>query len=435
MPRSCGDLSSDWNSFVLLRLNFPFPLGRAMATDASVTARPRGPRPSYTIGLVNPENGRTMSLRIGSSTPSSTVRDIIASRLLQARSSASNGAVTPIAIMVEDVCVPFSELYDSLAALTEEQRKAKHFEVVFSSPVLEPQPTPSSSISTNTTHTVEGNTDRETSNHPSTWTFQPIGYVKSCWQRKNGCPRQGILTPNSKATIKLEPPRVHNNSGAGARAADALEGLEAFSHVWLIFIFHANQEARESGQGVVGSGHVRAKVHPPRLGGKAIGLYATRSPHRFVPIGLTAAVLERVDGDTLHLSGVDLIDGTPVLDIKPYVPAYDSIQASHEGADWITAGSEISTVLFTDESLQHLEMLAPSCAFFNQNFEAIKMAICETLLADPRSVYRKTKCKGEPFGFRLDVLSVQCSVDNDVATVLDVVLHSSIENKSNDEDV
>ena len=99
----------------------------------------------------------------------------------------------------------------------------------------------------------------------------------------------------------------------------SLIGLEGFSHVWLLWVFHADS-------GVA----IKAKVAPPRLGGTRVGVFSTRSPHRPANIGLTLAKVEEVKGDTVTLSGIDLIDETPVLDIKPYIPAYDSVDRSLE---------------------------------------------------------------------------------------------------------
>merc|ERR1712126_473383 len=99
----------------------------------------------------------------------------------------------------------------------------------------------------------------------------------------------------------------------------SLLGLEGFSHVWLLWVFHADS-------GVA----IKAKVAPPRLGGVRVGVFSTRSPHRPANIGLTLAKVEHVKGDTITMSGIDLIDGTPVLDIKPYIPAYDTVERSIE---------------------------------------------------------------------------------------------------------
>lgn len=135
----------------------------------------------------------------------------------------------------------------------------------------------------------------------------PIGFLKSCFSAKNGTPRQPTICGPSRAELRIRQ-SVFNNP------EHALVGLEQYSHVWIIFVFHKN-------------GHlsVKAKVKPPRLNGQKVGVYSTRTPHRPNALGLTLAKLDKVVGDTLHLSNIDMIDGTPVLDIKPYIPDYDSI--------------------------------------------------------------------------------------------------------------
>ncbi|CAL8330025.1 unnamed protein product [Merluccius merluccius] len=136
----------------------------------------------------------------------------------------------------------------------------------------------------------------------------PIGYISSCFLAKNGTPRQPTVCGPSRATLSIEP-SVFNNPD------HALVGLQHFSHVWVIFLFHKN-------------GHLsyKAKVKPPRLNGQRVGVYSTRTPHRPNALGLTLAKVDRIVGKcpTIHLSGIDMIDGTPVLDIKPYISDYDS---------------------------------------------------------------------------------------------------------------
>lgn len=137
----------------------------------------------------------------------------------------------------------------------------------------------------------------------------PIGYLNSCFSAKNGTPRQPTICGPSRAELRIQQ-SIFNNP------EHALVGLEQYSHVWIIFVFHKN-------------GHlsVKAKVKPPRLNGQKVGVYSTRSPHRPNALGLTLAKLDKVDGDTLYLSDIDMIDGTPILDIKPYIPDYDSIHS------------------------------------------------------------------------------------------------------------
>ena len=137
-------------------------------------------------------------------------------------------------------------------------------------------------------------------------TFKPIGYLESPFKEKFGIPRQAGLAPEARAVVRLDP-----------AMRDGLQGLEGFSHVWILFVFHGH----ENDDG-------KLLVRPPRLGGtRKMGVFATRSPHRPNPIGLSLVRLEGVEPDesspAIHVSGVDFLDGTPVLDIKPYLPGGD----------------------------------------------------------------------------------------------------------------
>ncbi|XP_059499848.1 tRNA (adenine(37)-N6)-methyltransferase isoform X2 [Stegostoma tigrinum] len=134
----------------------------------------------------------------------------------------------------------------------------------------------------------------------------PIGYIESCFMAKNGTPRQPTICSLSRARLKISK-TIFNNP------EHSLMGLDQFSHVWIIFVFHKN-----------GHQSFKAKVKPPRLNGLKTGVFSTRSPHRPNAIGLTLAKLDRIEGDTVYLSGIDMIQGTPVLDIKPYIPEYDA---------------------------------------------------------------------------------------------------------------
>jgi len=144
------------------------------------------------------------------------------------------------------------------------------------------------------------------------FTYKPIGHVKSVFQGKSGTPRQSGLSKHARASLTVN--RAHFNN-----PDHSLLGLEGFSHVWLLWVFHADS-------GVA----IKAKVAPPRLSGTRVGVFSTRSPHRPANIGLTLAKVEHVKGDTITMSGIDLIEGTPVLDIKPYIPAYDTVERSIE---------------------------------------------------------------------------------------------------------
>jgi len=147
--------------------------------------------------------------------------------------------------------------------------------------------------------------------------FDPIGIIRSPFTDKFGIPRQPRLVDAAEARLLLLPPYDQEA---------AFTGLLGFSHVWLIFVFHADCL----------NAVWRPTVRPPRLGGRQkVGVLASRAPYRPNPIGLSAVAhsgLERNrDGLALRLQGVDLLDGTPVLDIKPYVPYADSIIEASSG--------------------------------------------------------------------------------------------------------
>jgi tRNA-Thr(GGU) m(6)t(6)A37 methyltransferase TsaA len=141
---------------------------------------------------------------------------------------------------------------------------------------------------------------------------QPIGYVRSCFIDVCVTPRQPSLAPDARAVLQLDK----------SISPTTLEGLDAHSHVWVLFIFHKNQNAAK----LQTRGYsYKSKIHVPRCSTGKVGCLSTRSPHRPNPIGLSLAKIEevRVAERQVWLSGSDLVDGSPILDIKPYVPAYD----------------------------------------------------------------------------------------------------------------
>jgi tRNA-Thr(GGU) m(6)t(6)A37 methyltransferase TsaA len=137
---------------------------------------------------------------------------------------------------------------------------------------------------------------------------RPIGYVRSPFNEKVEAPRQGTVSGGAPGTVEVLPPYL-----------DALADLESFERVWLVFWFD-----RAEGW--------RPKVLPPRSDVKR-GLFSTRSPHRPNPIGITAVRLDRIDGLTLHVRDLDLVDHTPILDIKPYLPYADAFPEA--GGGWL----------------------------------------------------------------------------------------------------
>lgn len=224
--------------------------------------------------------------------------------------------------------------------------------------------------------------------------IKPIGVVRSPFPSRMGTPRQGMLAPATRGWIQLE---------GRLNPAEALDGIQQFSHVWIVFVFHQNTNASKA---MLGDKGLKAKVRPPRLGGARVGLFSTRTPHRPNPIGLTIAKIERLERGVLHISGVDLVDGTPVLDIKPYLPRYDSLP--HAAVpDWIDdegatvredAGKELHTgsirsVHWTRESEEAVNRLLADGAlrfYAAGEDDQLRQAIDEVLRLDPRSAFQRS---------------------------------------------
>jgi tRNA-Thr(GGU) m(6)t(6)A37 methyltransferase TsaA len=141
----------------------------------------------------------------------------------------------------------------------------------------------------------------------------PIGIVHSPYRERAAAPRQTALARETVGTIELYPQRDFEH---------ALEDIEEWPYLWVLFWFHLNEGWRP-------------KVLPPRSA-KRRGLFATRSPYRPNPIGMSVVKLERVEGLVLHVSGLDMLDGTPVLDIKPYVAYADALSDADGG--WLEQG-------------------------------------------------------------------------------------------------
>ena len=200
-----------------------------------------------------------------------------------------------------------------------------------------------------------------TLNNPQHFEVTPIGFIHSCFKEKFATPRQPGLVPAAFAQVQLYPP--YNQ-------ADAVAGLEEFSHIWLTFIFH--QTAQQGW---------KPKVRPPRLGGnKKLGVFATRSTFRPNPLGLSLVKLESIDtsnGVILHVSGADLIDQTPILDIKPYLPWVEAIADAKSGF----ASSDQVLQL----PIQYSEQAQKFLATRPELFELIE----QVLLHDPRPAYQQ----------------------------------------------
>lgn len=167
--------------------------------------------------------------------------------------------------------------------------------------------------------------------------LEPIGILHSCFTQRNGTPRQPLLVDRARAKLVMRRGIPH----------EAFEGLQDYSHCWILYIFHRNTNLHqiwglsESAASEHKDPHqrgVRAKVRVPRLNGATMGVFATRTPHRPVPIGLSCARVSAIQDGEVLLQGIDIVDGSPVLDIKPYVPFCDAIEHA-TAPEWVTAQS------------------------------------------------------------------------------------------------
>lgn len=240
----------------------------------------------------------------------------------------------------------------------------------------------------------------------ASYTFNPIGIIRSCFPEKFGIPRQPGLVREARATLELLPP--YNRS-------EALQGLEEFSHIWLIFVFHASLKQ-----------DWKATVRPPRLGGnRRIGVFASRSMFRPNPIGLSVVELEQLVMDNgspcLHLRGVDLLDGTPVLDIKPYLPYVDTVPEADGGWANEAPTPQLRVRFSAVAELQWMEIRA--------RYPELKKLVVQVLERDPRPAYYDNTTPQRRFGTRLLDFDVTWEVTADTVNVLGITQVARSERK------
>ena len=218
-----------------------------------------------------------------------------------------------------------------------------------------------------------------------------IGYIHTDFPTKFGIPRQSGLVEELKATITFEPEY---------RNPEAFRGLEEFSYIWLLWRFSKSEKKNWS-----------ATVKPPRLGGKKrMGVFATRSPYRPNDIGLSSVKLEKIEfdekmGPVLTVAGADLMDGTPIYDIKPYIAYADSHPEASEGFAGAVKGKEL-TVEFPEELLQ----IYP---------EEKRKAIVAVLKQDPRPAYDTDETR--VYGVEFAGFDVRFTVEGECLKVKELV--------------
>lgn len=222
------------------------------------------------------------------------------------------------------------------------------------------------------------------------FSMRVIAHIHSDFSTKFGVPRQSGLVDALESTVVFEPE---------FRNADALRGLEEFSHLWLVWVF--DQAIREEWS---------PTVRPPRLGGnQRMGVFATRSPFRPNPLALSSVRLAGIDrtadrGPVLRIRGADLMDGTPILDIKPYIPYADCHPEALGGFASVPAGETLDVVIPQD-------MLSRIPA---DRLEALRGVLAQ----DPRPHYQNDPARVYGFGFA--GMEVKFSVSSGKLTVIDI---------------
>jgi tRNA-Thr(GGU) m(6)t(6)A37 methyltransferase TsaA len=227
--------------------------------------------------------------------------------------------------------------------------------------------------------------------------LEAIGTIHSCFKEKFGIPRQPGLVTEAEATLELLPP--YNQP-------DALQGLEGYSHLWISFIFHQSMETLW-----------RPMVRPPRLGGnKKVGVFATRSPIRPNPMGLSVVELISIDQKAckLHLKGVDLLDGTPVLDIKPYLPYVDAISDAKGGFAPEAPNQSGIEVIFEEQAQQALSRVV------GNKLPQMMLLIRQLIEQDPRPAYMKNSQERREFGMHLHNFNLRWQMVGQQATIFEV---------------
>ena len=222
--------------------------------------------------------------------------------------------------------------------------------------------------------------------------IKPIAHIRTDFPEKFGIPRQSGLARSLKGRIVFEPEY---------RNPDALRGLEEFSHIWIIWEFSANRSTSSW----------QPTVRPPRLGGNtAMGVFATRSPFRPNPLGLSCVKLDSVEfltneGPVINVCGADLMDGTPIYDIKPYIRYADARPEALCG--YVDSLEERS-----------LKVVFPSELSERISDRNLIPALVETLRLDPRPSYHDDSER--LYGLSFSDVNVKFKVDGKVLTVVDV---------------
>lgn len=233
------------------------------------------------------------------------------------------------------------------------------------------------------------------------YSIEPIGLIQSPYKEKFAVPRQPRLAPSATARIKLV---------GEANSPESVRGIEQFSHVWLLFLFDQNLAAGW-----------KPTVRPPRLGGnERIGVFASRATFRPNGIGMSAVELKGVtqEGNQtwLELGSVDLVDGTPIIDIKPYIPYSDALPDAMGG--FAEKAPDVLSVIFS-ESAQI--SLTKHCQNKPSDHQHIQAVIEQVLGQDPRPAYKKNKTDQKEYAVHLFDSNVKFTVENNLSAPIDTI--------------
>ncbi|XP_026684072.1 tRNA (adenine(37)-N6)-methyltransferase-like [Diaphorina citri] len=224
-----------------------------------------------------------------------------------------------------------------------------------------------------------GEDEDETANLP----YKCIGTISTRFKAKRGIPRQATICLEKKGKITLAKSVFTNPE-------HSLEGLQDFSHMWIIFHFHKNVE----------STHIKAKVSPPRLDGSTVGVFSTRSPYRPTPIGLSLVTIDKIEGVETQLQNLTHAHHKQVKELQHMLK---------------NIVSQLN-VVFEDRARSQLESIAASDPC--KETSSVETTIRNILREDPRSVYVRKRFKNQFYTFQIDSLHVSCKFNDDEKSVL-----------------
>lgn len=235
------------------------------------------------------------------------------------------------------------------------------------------------------------------------YSFSPVAYISNDFTEKFGIPRQSGMLKGFESRVEFEKPFA---------SFDAIREIEGFSHLWLLWVFSENTGNPRTGTPAL-------TVRPPRLGGNTrVGVFASRSPFRPNPIGLSCVKLERVEtspagAPVLIVSGADLMNGTPILDIKPYVPYSDSIADAKGGFS-------------RDEDAHLLKVQWEDAAAIAGMDEEKRKNILRLLSLDPRPAYHEP---GREYGVSFGGYNIRFTVQGETLYVVSVQRNEDVTKK------